>query len=304
MKLIEKMSKELKLNSTYLYDIANRSSYYYKDYSIPKKKGGCRNISQPSPELKTLQYWIKDNILTKMPISKFAFAYNKGDSIKKHASIHSKSRFLFHSDIMAFFPSIHFAILKKEFEHNRELLNKLNLDFDDTMEYICKICFKDDILCIGAVSSPIISNIIMHDFDERLAKYCKQSRYVYSRYADDIYISSSNYIDANIKEYLKKLLLEYQFEINNKKTYFCSSKHRRVVTGIVITNDLKLSVGLNKRKEVKKIVYNKLVKGEGDSAKILGNLAFLKDIEPHTYDKIIIKYSRYCDEDIIKALSK
>ena len=120
------MSKELKLNSTYLYDIANRSSYYYKDYSIPKKKGGHRNISQPSPELKTLQYWIKDNILTKMPISKFAFAYNKGDSIKKHASIHSKSRFLFHSDIMAFFPSIHFAILKKEFEHNRELFNKLN----------------------------------------------------------------------------------------------------------------------------------------------------------------------------------
>lgn len=52
------------------------------------------------------------------------------------------------------------------------------------------------------------------------------------------------------------------------------------------------------------MVYNKLVNGEGNSDQILGYLAFLKDIEPNSYNNLIIKYSQYCDGDIITALSK
>lgn len=80
--LITRISSNLQLKDDYISSIIRRSNYYYKDYYIPKSNGGRRKISQASPELKTLQYWVKTNILSLLPISKAAFAYNRGNSIK------------------------------------------------------------------------------------------------------------------------------------------------------------------------------------------------------------------------------
>lgn len=66
--LIDRISSDLQLKNEYIRSIVRRSNYYYKDYYIPKRNGGQRKISQASPELKTLQYWIKANILTLMPV--------------------------------------------------------------------------------------------------------------------------------------------------------------------------------------------------------------------------------------------
>ena len=97
--LITRISSNLQLKDDYISSIIRRSNYYYKDYYIPKSNGGRRKISQASPELKTLQYWVKTNILSLLPISKAAFAYNRGNSIKKHATFHKESYFIFHTDI-------------------------------------------------------------------------------------------------------------------------------------------------------------------------------------------------------------
>lgn len=107
--LITRISSNLQLKDDYISSIIRRSNYYYKDYYIPKSNGGRRKISQASPELKTLQYWVKTNILSLLPISKAAFAYNRGNSIKKHATFHKESYFIFHTDIKDFFPSICFT---------------------------------------------------------------------------------------------------------------------------------------------------------------------------------------------------
>ena len=99
MDLIDKIALDLKLDKSYISRIVSRSTFYYKDFTIPKRNGGERRVAQPSPELKTLQYWVLNNILNKIPVSKAAYAYKKGDSIKKHAQLHSKSQFVFHADI-------------------------------------------------------------------------------------------------------------------------------------------------------------------------------------------------------------
>ena len=92
--------------------------------------------------------------------------------------------------------------------------------------------------------------------------------------------------------------------MNYSKTKFCSSKSRRKVTGLIITNDSRISIGKERRKAIKKMVYDKLVHGKGDPYQILGHLSFLKDVEPNTYNNLIIKYSGYCSGDVIKELSK
>lgn len=304
MNVIEKIATELKLDRLYVSRIAERSSFYYKEYTVPKRNGEPRYIAQPSPELKTLQYWVSYNILDKLPVSKAAYAYKKGDSIKRHAQLHAKSRFFLHADIRNFFPSIKSSRLNPILRENKNIFDNLGLDMEESLGDIRKICFKKDSLSIGAVSSPAISNVVMFSFDEIMLEYCKTNGYLYSRYADDIYISSKTYIPKDVLTFLQRELVKCGFTMNYRKTKFCSSKSRRKVTGLVITTDSRISIGTESRKFIKKMVYDKLVHGKGDSYRILGYLSFLKDVEPNTYNNLIIKYSQYCNGDVIKELSK
>lgn len=304
MDLIDKIAIDLKMDSAYLKRIAARSNKYYRDYSIPKKSGGHRRISQPSPELKTLQYWIVHNILNKLPVSDAAFAYKKGDSIKNHAEQHKKSKHILHTDIKEFFNSIQFSHIENILTSNKAIFDGLGVDLVESMQDIKDICFRSNHLCIGAVSSPVISNIVMYSFDLKVKEYCKNHNCTYSRYADDIYISSNSYIDKSIVDFIHSNLLTLGLNMNMSKTRFYSPKYSRKVTGIVITNDSEISIGTKRRNMIKKMIYDKLVHSKGDSEQIIGYLSFLKDIEPHTYNNLIIKYSQYCEEDIISALRK
>ena len=304
MSIVAIIAKDLGLDENYISKIISRSSYYYRDYFISKKNGGRRLISQASPELKTLQYWVVENILRKLPVSKAASAYNKGSSIKSNALIHSQSKHILHLDVEKFFPSITSIILKDILRSHKGIVEVLNVELETTIETIFKICFRDGRLCIGTVSSPIISNIVMYDFDQKLLSFCKANKYKYSRYADDMYISSNNYINEDVVDYVSAELKNMGFKLNKAKTRFYSSKYRRKVTGLVITTDFKASIGTARRNEIKKMVYDKLIHNTGNPEQILGYLSFLKDIEPDTYNNIIVKYSRYCQGDIIKALTK
>lgn len=304
MNVLEKIAYELKLDVTYVSRVAERSAFYYKDFTIPKHDGSVRYIAQPSPELKTLQYWVVHNILNKLPVSESAYAYKKGDSIKKHARTHRYSNFLLHTDIYNFFPSVRPYMLNNVLRQNRDIFNQLGLDLEPSIRDIEKICFRNGELCVGAVSSPAISNVVMNAFDLEMIEYCSTNGYLYSRYADDIYISSKYYINKEILSLLQEKLNKYRFKINQKKTRFSSVKNRRKVTGLIITTDSQVSIGTEKRKLIRKMVYDKLIHGRGDSNQILGYLSFLKDIEPHTYNNIIIKYSQYCNGDLIEELRK
>lgn len=303
MNIVEKIATDLCLDVNYITSIIRRSNYYYRDYYIKKRDGGRRKISQPNPELKTLQYWTVNNVLKKLPISNAAYAYQKGSSIKKHAQLHQNSRHIFHTDICKFFPSISYEQLQPFLLNNRQIFEDLDIDLT-SIETIRNICFRENKLCIGTVSSPIISNIIMYQFDVLMLGYCKKNHLKYSRYADDIYLSSNSYIDIEHINFLTSSLKNIGFSINETKTYFSSPKYRRKVTGLVIGNDSTITIGSQKRNFIKKLVYEKLVHNKGDGDSILGYLAFLKDIEPQTYNSIIAKYSQYCEEDIIVALRK
>lgn len=300
--LIECISESLHLDSSYVASIICRSDCYYKDYTIPKRDGTRRRIAQASPELKSLQYWVRKNILALLPVSNSAFAYNRGDSIKRHAEYHKDAYFIFHTDMKDFFPSIISKQLTAILESHSSVIKESGYWYEDTCEVISHICYRHDHLCIGTVSSPAISNIVMYNFDEYLRAYCNDQGYRYSRYADDIYISSHTYIPVTIKEIVTDKLLKTGFIINTSKTWFKSKKNRRRITGLVLTENGRVSVGSEMRCKIKKMIYNRIVNGTGNPEEILGYLALLKDIEPAVYNCYLIKYATYCNGDVIAAI--
>lgn len=144
----------------------------------------------------------------------------------------------------------------------------------------------------------------MYPFDEKMLSYCKERKLIYSRYADDIYISSVSCIDKSVARDIPSEINKLGFKTNKEKTWFSSKKSRQRVTGLIITTDCRVSVGSEVRCIIKKMVYERVIHGRGDSEVLLGYLSYLKSIEPQTYNQLITKYSAYCDGDIIEAIER
>ena len=56
----------------YLLSAANSPKHFYRYFTIPKRNGKIRKISEPLPVLKEAQYYILNNILKKVQCSIYA----------------------------------------------------------------------------------------------------------------------------------------------------------------------------------------------------------------------------------------
>ncbi len=298
MNLLEQMNCDLGIDKQYIQYCAKRNNLYAR-YYIKKKNGGRREILQPSKELKALQYWLIRNIFNQFPISKYNSAYQKGCSIRENAVCHQKSKYILHTDIVHFFESITRKSMISFFERNKDIVNKLQLSSEEINLILNLVLYKGEYLVVGSVASPMISNCVMYEFDMKLGEQVEERNMKYTRYADDIVISSNNYIGSAILSEIDILLSKYEFKRNIGKTYFMCKRKRREVTGIVIdNNDNSLSIGHKKYTKLKRDIYNYLVKRQGNCNQIRGKLAHLKNVNINKYiaiKKIYIRYDK-CNE--------
>ncbi|ASF38510.1 RNA-directed DNA polymerase [Halobacillus halophilus] len=286
MSMLERISNDLNLKVSFIENVLKHPKKQYRIYYIRKRNGGQRKIYHPSPVLKTLQYWLVNNVFNEFNVSIYATGYIKGKSIKDNAEAHKDSNFILNMDIENFFESIN----KK---HVNELVNANGEYSSLDIYHLNKICFYGDFLPVGSVCSPHISNCIMYKFDNEVVEKLPNN-FRYTRYADDITVSSSSYINDNVQVILEELLEKYEFRVNHNKTRYMSKKQSQMITGLNV-NDGKVTIGTDIKKQLKKDLYNNLTKGTGDSEVILGKLNFLKSIEPDYFNKLIIKYSKYAN---------
>ncbi len=160
-----------------LMRLIRSAPHRYKVYQIPKRKPGeFRTIAQPAKEVKALQYWVMRKVLAGFPVHKAATAYRAGLSIADNAQPHARGRFLLKLDFKDFFPSIKAYDFRVFLKRRRS-----NLDAAE-IEALCQILFwipkgtHDFCLSIGAPSSPMLSNILMADFDRTVATLCATKR--------------------------------------------------------------------------------------------------------------------------------
>lgn len=301
MSLVDRMSKDLNLDQDYLRNNIERNNGRYKKYVKRKKNGKPRTILHPSKEVKVMQYWVCNNIFNEFPISRFSMAYSKGDSVTKNALVHRNANYMLHTDVVDFFNNIDRKKVIELFIRNPDVTSKLNLSDQDIKDILNILLYRGKNLVIGSVASPLISNCIMYTFDNKLYHMLdKDSDMKYTRYSDDIVISSGKYIDDNIIDIIDKLLEEEGFKRNREKTYFMNRSSRRVVTGIVLDNNTdKLSIGSKRYREFKRVLYNFLVKGIGEKDKIKGYLAHITNVDRNQYNKLKETYSKYDKEGIL-----
>lgn len=292
--LLKKIASDIHLSKEFITQVSKTASFRYKSYKIKKRTSGYRTIDHPARELKLLQTWIAENIFHSLPIHDSVFSYRKGRNIQGNANLHRKNNYLLRVDFADFFPSIRAIDIVNLLKVNSETLPK-KLSRND-MLLITSIVCKNDRLTIGSPSSPIISNTILYEFDSRLTELCKKNLVTYSRYADDLYFSTSkpNVLEKILQSVVKETseLRSPSLNINNNKTVFTSRKRQRNVAGVILTSDNKLSIGRKRKRLIKSLIHT-YIKGElsQDKASYLkGLLAYVQSIEPSFIKSLENKY--------------
>lgn len=223
---LSSLEKDLGVSAKMLYTLSNQLHKHYHNVRIPKGSGEFRELSVPDNFLKAVQTKIAQNLLAYERISPYAAAYRPGGSPLRNAQPHVGKETLLKMDIRHFFDHIYYPMVKakvftadKYSESNRVLLSLL--------------CVHKDALPQGAPTSPVISNIIMRDFDDVVGSWCKERKITYTRYCDDMTFSGS-FDPKVVKTFVKEQLKITGFYVNDKKTVVARNGQQKNVTGIVV----------------------------------------------------------------------
>lgn len=273
----------------------------YELFMIPKASGGFRLIQAPNVELKHKQRLLADwfrqdaKVLSHQAAHAYVQKRSAYDALYEHKQ--NESKWFLKVDISDFFPSITTELLKTKLRQ----LYPLHIPSDTTMDELLDVCTILGTLPQGAPTSPILSNLVMVEFDkvltETLWDYNKQ-HFVYTRYADDLLISSKYNFDYHgIIEVIEQILRDsaYSLRINVAKTRYGSSSGSNWNLGLMLNKDGNITVGSRRKKRIRAMVNDVMTTPVGEvtvefAQEVQGQLAYLKYIEPNAYENLMQYY--------------
>lgn len=298
---------------------ADRHSLYHK-FFIPKKSGGLREINAPVPALMDALNELK-GILQNYAGAMYhtaAFAYVKGrstiDAVKKHQF--NNSHWFMKVDFHDFFGSttqkftlgmltniVPFNLVSKS-PRGQTVLGKA-----------MDLCFLDGGLPQGTPISPMLTNLLMIPVDfvlsNKLRSYNNQ-KFVYTRYADDMLISSGvEFKSADIQNLIREVLKQFDapYTFKEEKTRYGSRSGANWNLGVMLNKDNEITVGHAKKKAFRAMINNYVLDKKHnkswpveDVQTMSGLLSYYKMIEPEYFTGLLQGLSVKYQFDIKSAI--
>lgn len=291
----EMLKRDLRVSERELQALIATAPKRYKVYTIPKRSGGQRVIAHPAFELKVAQRVLISNLLQHLPVHPNATAYKTGSSVRLNAYRHVHNRPILKYDLENFFPSITEQAWLSYCEKHEVL------DRDDAIAS-ARLLFRREKgstvlrLSIGAPSSPVLSNVLMNEFDREVSRRTAEHKITYTRYADDMTFSAERTwnlreVDPILRSVISNLSAP-ELTINERKTTFTTMKYRRQITGVILTPDKRLSLGRERKRLIRAMLHHFITDRLNlrDKAVAAGMLAFAQDVEPEFYVRMELAY--------------
>lgn len=282
----------------------DRQTLYHKFY-IPKRSGGLREINAPLDPLMNALRELKDIFENKCHAlyHTSAMAYMKGrgtiDAVKRHQQ--NNSHWFLKVDFHDFFGST-----TKEFTMNTlKQIVPFNLVCEypsgmAALERAVDLCFLNGGLPQGTPISPMLTNLLMIPVDYKLSKKLRNfngQQFVYTRYADDMLISSlRDFKPAEIQQLIRDVLAECNapYTFKEEKTRYGSRSGSNWNLGVMLNKDNNITVGHKKKKYFRAILTNYILDKQHDKnwsvedvAKMNGMLSYYKMVEREYFDGLI-----------------
>jgi RNA-directed DNA polymerase len=219
---------------------------HYRRFTIPKRNGSARLISAPMPRLKRAQHWILEHILEPIALADPAHGFVRGRSTVTNATPHVAAAIVINVDLKDFFPTVTYRRVKG-------LFGKLGYS-EEVATVLGLLCTEPDIietrldgiayfvargprrLPQGAPTSPAITNALCRRFDRRIAGWAAQHDFRYTRYADDLTLSTRDDRArvGSALAFVRKLVAAEGFAVHPDKVRVVRKGRRQEVTGVVV----------------------------------------------------------------------
>lgn len=236
-----------------VYERGDSKIDHYIRFTIPKRSGGTRLISRPRFALEKAQRWVSETILAQQELHPAAMAFRKGISIVDNARVHAGSEVIVRLDLKDFFPSITFSRVRGLFEsfgYNPGVATVLALICTDSPRVQLELDGRNHVVPVGeralpqgACTSPMLANLVGRRLDRRIQGYAKKAGWTYTRYADDLVISTKEK-DASPHRIIRGItaVIEAEgFVVNEDKTRVMRAPNRQTVTGLLVNEEVTLT---------------------------------------------------------------
>lgn len=253
-----------------------RESSNYRMFAIKKRSGGRRHVHAVTGDLLRAQQFINEDILQRINPHPASFAFHSKGGIHACASMHCGAKWLFQYDLENFFYSVNEADVYRIFldlgyrpllafelaricttlrlpKHLMHLVNMPKKSAFDRTYSLYQRNIGDSgfgfpsqlplgVLPQGASTSPMLSNIAARRLDEELSDYADQHGLVYTRYADDLTLSSSEDFDkelsvGSIHRSVIRIIRRNRFVENRGKTRVAGPGSKKIVLGLLVDGD-------------------------------------------------------------------
>lgn len=235
----------------------------YKTFEIKKKSGKTRKIHSPIAGLKAFQNCLNVILSTVYEPHKHAYGFVIGKSIVDNAKNHIAKNYVYNIDLKDFFPSVDARrvwgrLTAKPFnlgttQSRKQIANMIKAICCTPMEVerLIDETWSTQTLSVlpqGAATSPILTNAICERLDIKLTGLSRRFGLDYSRYADDITLSSMHNTFTNDKgkqeaiyergssfeKELRSIIHSQNFYINEKKVRLQKRGYKQEVTGLIV----------------------------------------------------------------------
>lgn len=292
----------------------------YDKFFIPKKSGGLREINAPVPELmmalRELKKLFEEQMFALYHTSAFAYVPHRStiDAVKRHQK--NESNWFLKIDFSDFFGStthrfimrmlgmiFPFSEIIKREDGRRALYEVLNL------------CFLNGGLPQGTPISPMLTNLMMIPIDHRLNNCLRcfnGKSYVYTRYADDILISSRhNFSQEEIITFIRNTLREFgaPFLIKDEKTRYGSRSGSNWNLGLMLNKDNEITIGHKNKRRFRAMISNYILdrqhgkRWELHDIQVLRGLTnYYRMIEESYIDGVIMFNNQKYKTDVMRCM--
>ena len=273
----------------------------YSTFFIPRRNGRKRRIEQPSRALKYIQRIVHESLTRVYGAHPAVHGFVAGRSIVTNARNHLGRRYVLNIDLADFFPSI---TRQRIYGRLRAEPYSLNSVVANVIASLSTNIYGQ--LPQGSPSSPVIANIITAGMDADLAELCGSLNCWYTRYADDITISTSRremspkiarYPNARgtgqviVGDELATIIEKHGFKLNDRKSRLQSYWTRQMCTGLIVNGE-QLSVPRSFIRHLRSLIHHWKMNGWEDAIEVLNskehrtNIDTRQKLEGHIIGKI------------------
>lgn len=251
----------------------------YKRFSIPRRNGKKRQIEVPTPALKYIQRIVHESLTKIYGPHDAVHGFVPGRSVMTNAKGHLGKRYVLNVDLVDFFPSI---TRKRVYGRLTSPPYSFQSNVANTIASLCTNAFSR--LPQGSPSSPVIANMVAAQLDTDIADLCARMGCWYTRYADDITISTSrSKMNPNLARYpnarstdqvvigdaLTDIIERNGFQINHGKSRLKSDWTRQMCAGLVVNDSCRPSPPRKYMRRLRSLVDHWVRNGWKDAAQVL-----------------------------------